>query len=100
MNDEPDDLDDPVIEIEVEWTPDEPLRLDDGTPDIATRQGRFVHDRVFLRAPSGTDPLAAMRAAMAVFMETDDGPDAMVIGRVVDGRRAIEATATEETDDG
>lgn len=37
----------------------------------------WANDAVFLRVPSGTDPLAALREAMGVFMERTDGTNAM-----------------------
>lgn len=43
----------------------------------AADDSEFVHDSVFLRAPSGTDPLAAMREVLGVFMERRDGTNAM-----------------------
>lgn len=41
--------------------------------DPATPTAPFVHDKVFARFPSGTDPLAAVKEAMGVFMERADG---------------------------
>lgn len=37
----------------------------------------FTHDEVRLTVPAGTDPLAAIREAMGVFMERTDGTNAM-----------------------
>jgi hypothetical protein len=39
--------------------------------------GRFRHTHVGARFPSGTNPRDAIRAAMSVFMERDDGTNAL-----------------------
>lgn len=52
---------------------------DDGT-DVELQRptsSPFKHDGVFARFPKGTDPLAAIRETMGVFMERTDGTNAL-----------------------
>lgn len=69
---------------EVVHVPGKFVKLDGGTTDVGiaghpdtSPQSEFVNDRVFLRAPAGTDPLAVMREAMSVFMEKRDGTNVL-----------------------
>lgn len=50
----------------------ESLVVDDPMPEAP-----FVHDAVFARYPKGTDPRAAIRDAMGVFMERTDDTNAL-----------------------
>jgi hypothetical protein len=49
---------------------------DDRLPDGPMIPG-WAHDAVVARYPSGTDPLAAIRESMTVFMEKADGTNAL-----------------------
>lgn len=46
-------------------------------PYRGAEESGWANDAVRLRVPSGTDPLAALREAMGVFMERSDGTNAM-----------------------
>lgn len=50
---------------------------DDAVDASPAPQAEWAHSGVHLRVPTGTDPLAAIREAMGVFMERRDGTNAM-----------------------